>query len=166
MEKCPQIRLKVKNFLKAEKSGETGRVRKGGSKGRKEPSKKSRITCPKCTREVKPPLKKIDPGLRLRLSKEEITEKHSDVCGSCFDELNRAVSKGAKLRAEQLAKEKSRQFLWKERLKLVKQGREFMEQKAYAEAAASYEKIHKSCGDRVQGPPGKSGTRSLEVPGR
>ncbi len=99
--------------------------------------------CPRCGTPTKPPFKKIDAGLRLRLSKDGVTDLEQEVCPNCFADLEKIVSKGAKLRAEAIAKEKNRHVLWKGRLNVVRQGRQLLKQKAYAEAAVSYEKYIK-----------------------
>lgn len=63
-----------------------------------------------------------------------------EVCTACYNELTNLVSKGAKLRLEQQAREKNKHMLWKSRVNLVKQARQYMIQKAFSEAAVTYEK--------------------------
>ncbi len=53
------------------------------------------------------------------------------------------VSSGVQLRAEAKAKEHNRNMLWKNRVNLIKQARQFMESKSYSQAAVSYEKYVK-----------------------
>lgn len=96
--------------------------------------------CPKCGTQVSD-LLRVDPGLRLRIQEvlgaETLPE---EICPSCYKTLNQSVSRGAKLRAEQSAREQNKLILWKSRVNLVKQGRALMAQKSYSEAAVAFEK--------------------------
>lgn len=79
--------------------------------------------------------------MRLALSADSKGEQIPEAaCPSCYEELTRRVSKGVKLRMEAQAREQNRAVLWKSRVGLVKQARQLMHQKAYSEAAVSYEK--------------------------
>lgn len=79
--------------------------------------------------------------MRLALSSDSKGEQIPEsACPSCYEELTRRVSKGVKLRMEAQAREQNRAVLWKSRVGLVKQARQLMHQKAYSEAAVSYEK--------------------------
>ncbi len=113
------------------------------SASKKIEEEKSKVECPRCMKTVNPPLKSVDAGMRLRLGKEGLSDIPNEACSECFNEFDKMVSKGAKLRAEQVAKEKNRHFLWQSRLGVVKQARQLMKQKAYSEAALSYEKYIK-----------------------
>lgn len=84
---------------------------------------------------------KIEPGMRLALQGTVDPSQIPDsACPKCYDELTRSVSKGMKLRMEAQAREQNRAVLWKSRVNLIKQARSLMNQKAYSEAAVSYEK--------------------------
>ncbi len=97
-------------------------------------------TCPRCGSPAGS-LINVDAGMRLALQKDtEGGPLPSQVCSSCYAALTGAVSQGVKLRLEQQAKEKNRHMLWKSRVNLVKHARQMMIQKAYSEAAISYEK--------------------------
>jgi hypothetical protein len=96
--------------------------------------------CPRCGNPAAG-LVTVDTGMRLLLQKNpDVGELPSQVCQSCYSSLTGAVSQGVKLRLEQQAREKNRHMLWKSRVNLVKHARQMMLQKAYSEAAVSYEK--------------------------
>lgn len=107
-----------------------------------EPEKVESFDCPKCGSKT-PVLKKIEAGMRLSLTKEGILEYPVECCDICFREFERLVSKGAKLRAEAIARDQQRLYLWRNRTNMVKQGRQLMAQKVYSEAAIMYEKYLK-----------------------
>lgn len=67
----------------------------------------------------------------------------AQVCAACFEKLTRLVSSGVQLRAEAKAREHNRNMLWKNRVNLIKQARQYMDAKAYSQAAVSYEKYLK-----------------------
>ncbi len=62
------------------------------------------------------------------------------VCSGCIAELTSRMSQGLKLRMEKETREKNKLVLWKNRVNLIKQARNLMSQKAYSEAAVTYEK--------------------------
>jgi len=96
--------------------------------------------CPRCNNPAVS-LVTIDAGMRLLLEKNpESRGLPGQVCQSCYSALSGAVSQGVKLRLEQQAREKNRHMLWKSRVNLIKNARQMMAQKAYSEAAVSYEK--------------------------
>lgn len=97
----------------------------------------------KCARCQNPSavMMKIETGMRLGLDAAGKGEGlPSEVCPNCIQDLAQHVSEGAKLRAEMQAKQANRANMWANRVELIKQGRELMAQKAYAEAAVAYEK--------------------------
>jgi hypothetical protein len=96
-------------------------------------------TCPKCG-SPSTDLVDVDAGMRLILKSNGVSELPSQVCSACYNELTSQVSQGVKLRLEQQAKEKNRHMVWKSRVNLVKHARQMMLQKAFPEAAVSYEK--------------------------
>jgi hypothetical protein len=101
------------------------------------------ITCPRCGNPASG-LNPVESGMRLAL-KEGTAEAMTSplpaaVCKECYGELTGLVSQGAKLRMEQVARERNKHMLWKSRVNLVKQARQQMIQKAFSEAAVSYEK--------------------------
>ena len=98
------------------------------------------VTCPRCENKF-PELIKIDPGMRLRLQ-ETNNESHqlAEVCNGCFDQLKEEINQGAKLIAEENQKEQNKKMLWKNRVGYVKEARERMNLRSFAEAAVLYEK--------------------------
>jgi len=102
------------------------------------------VKCPRCQGEFEE-LIRIEAGLRLRITQVLDDENIPDeACGKCFNELRVNVSQGAKLRAEVNVKEHNKRVLWKNRVSLVKAGRERMSVKAFAEASVLYEKYIKT----------------------
>ncbi len=84
---------------------------------------------------------RLEPGLKLRLKEERsVNPVPNEVCHSCHQKLSKLVVKGAVLRSEAKAKEQNRLMLWRNRVALVKQGKQQLQQKAYSDAAVSYEK--------------------------
>lgn len=101
------------------------------------------ITCPYCGDTV-PTLRAIEPGMKLRLQEHaNINPAPDSVCDGCFKMMSKMVSKGAALRAEAQAKEQNRLMLWKNRVVLIKQAKQHVAQKNFADAAVSYEKYLK-----------------------
>lgn len=100
------------------------------------------LDCPRCGDKVIV-LHRVEAGMRLALQKENIHDVQNEVCDHCYSELERALSKGAKLRAEAIARDQQRLYLWKNRTNLIKQARALMSQKIYSEAAINYEKYLK-----------------------
>ncbi len=96
--------------------------------------------CPRCGSPAAQ-MVSVEAGMRLALEKlPNVGQLPAQVCSTCYSQLTGAVSQGVKLRLEQLAREKNRHMLWKSRVNLVKHARQMMIQKAYSEAAISYEK--------------------------
>src|SRR5438105_1033442 len=62
------------------------------------------------------------------------------ICASCYEGLTSQVSQGLKLRMERDSREKNKMMAWKNRVHLIKNARNLMNQKAYSEAAVQYEK--------------------------
>ncbi len=100
--------------------------------------------CPNCG-ENKSELIHLDVGTKLRLKETGAIEDAPDfLCESCLRNANKSMSQGAKLRAEQEAKEQNRIMLWKNRIGFVKQGRQLLAEKNYSDAAVSFEKYLRS----------------------
>jgi len=104
----------------------------------------SEKSCPKCgspTTELVP----LQTGLKVALQAtgQAAAIGGDSVCPSCYDGLTGLVSQGVKLRVEEEAKQKNKVMLWKNRINLVKQGRQHMQTKSFPEAAISYEKYLK-----------------------
>lgn len=98
-------------------------------------------SCPRCGSPTADELVSVDAGMRLALKNSGDEEAlPAQVCRSCYNEMSGLVSKGAKLRLDQQAREKNKHMLWKSRVNLVKQARQYMNQKAFSEAAVTYEK--------------------------
>lgn len=97
--------------------------------------------CPRCgaaAQELIP----VDTALKvaLKATGESSGPLPAFVCSGCHSELSGQVSQGMRLRMEEEQKEKNRLMLWKNRVSLIKQGRQLMSSKAYSEAAVAYEK--------------------------
>ncbi len=97
-------------------------------------------TCPKCGNAATDLIDVDDKTKSLFQKQAGLTVLPSKVCSSCYNSLTSHISQGAKLRIEQQAREKNRHMVWKSRVNLVKHARQMMNQKAYSEAAVSYEK--------------------------
>lgn len=95
--------------------------------------------CPRCGSE-NVDLSPVDTSLKVALSATGEGAVPTMVCANCLAELTSRVSQGLKLRMEKEAREKNKLMLWKSRVNLIKQARGLMAQKAYSEAAVSYEK--------------------------
>ena len=79
--------------------------------------------------------------MRLRIQETSPGENVPDeLCGSCYKSIVQTVSRGAKLRAEQVNREQNKLIMWKTRVTLVKQGRNAMARKSYSDAAINFEK--------------------------
>ncbi len=99
--------------------------------------------CPLCQSPAEN-LLKISAGMKVALEATgQASTLPAEVCDSCYDSLTGQVSKGVKLRVEEESKAKNKVMLWKNRVNLVKQGRQLMSQKAFTEAAISYQKYLK-----------------------
>lgn len=99
-------------------------------------------TCPRCG-SPSAELVGVDTGMRVIIQESGVDGADNlpaEVCSSCYNNLTSLVSKGARLRIEQQAREKNKHMLWKSRVNLVRQARQYMTQKAYSEAAVTYEK--------------------------
>ena len=97
-------------------------------------------SCPKCGKET-PDLITIDTGLRVALQATGGPQGlPPSVCATCYESLTSNVSQGVKLRIEKETRDKNKMMLWKGRVALVKQARALMGQKAFSEAAVTYEK--------------------------
>lgn len=97
-------------------------------------------TCPKCNNAATE-LIEIDAGTKTLIQKQAgITDIPVRLCSSCYNTLTAHVSHGTKLRIEQQAKEKNRHMVWKSRVNLIRHAQQMMAQKAYSDAAISYEK--------------------------
>ncbi len=98
------------------------------------------ISCPYCHDTV-PALIRVEAGMRLRLQENaNINPAPEQVCDGCYKMMAKLVSKGAALRAEASAKEQNRLMLWKNRVGLIKQAKQYLAQKNFADAAVSFEK--------------------------
>ena len=96
--------------------------------------------CSRCQSHVEN-LLKIDVGMRLALQASEFGEEIPDaVCPVCYSQLSSITSRGAKLRAEQSAREQNVKILWRNRIKVLKGARAKMKERKFTEAAVLYEK--------------------------
>jgi hypothetical protein len=96
--------------------------------------------CPKCGSGATN-LVDVDAGMKLILQQNGLASNlPGQVCASCYQALTGQVSQGVKLRIEKQHREKNRHLVWKSRVNLIKHARQMMAQKAYSEAAVSYEK--------------------------
>ncbi len=98
------------------------------------------ISCPYCHDTV-PSLVRIEAGMKLRLQQNaKITPVPKTVCDGCYKMMAKLVSMGAALRQEALTKEQNRLMLWRNRVGLIKQAKQNLAQKNFADAAVSFEK--------------------------
>lgn len=95
--------------------------------------------CPECNTPNTKVLK-VEAGLKLLLQQIGTTPLPTEACYNCIQRLTKLASKGAILRAGEEAKEQARHQLWRNRISLVKQGKQLMSSKLYTDAAVSYEK--------------------------
>lgn len=104
------------------------------------PSTEGIITCPYCHDTVSS-LSPIEPGMRLRMQQNAKLGPMPDaVCDGCHKMMAGMISQGATLRAEATAKVQNRLMLWKNRVGLIKQAKQQLSQKNFADAAVSFEK--------------------------
>lgn len=103
---------------------------------------KGNTQCPSCGQQD-PNLIKVDTGLKLILKHDGINSTPDEVCASCFKKLKKSASQGAQLRAREEARDMQRNDLWKNRTYYVRNGRTFMRQEDYSDAAICYEKYLK-----------------------
>lgn len=78
--------------------------------------------------------------MRVALTQAGETGLSDQVCSNCFEKLTGSANQGLKLRMERDVREKNKMVMWKNRVHLIKNARNLMSQKAYAEAAVQYEK--------------------------
>ena len=98
------------------------------------------IVCPYCGDNV-PGLVPVEAGMKLRLGKDaQVGTVPDEVCDGCMKILVKMVSKGAVLRSEQHQKEQNRLMLWRNRVQLVKQAKQYLSLKNFSDAAVAYEK--------------------------
>ncbi len=101
------------------------------------PAAKTCVVCGNPT----PELLRLDGGFKLRLRESGAPEPIPDqACASCFNKYSELISQGAQLRAKENAKQQQRMSMWRNRMNLIKQARQKMENKNFAEAAVLYEK--------------------------
>lgn len=100
------------------------------------------VNCPKCGQPATD-FVSVDKAMRAIIAKSGEADPNTippKVCKSCYSGLTGMVSKGARLRLEQKAREKNKHMLWKSRVNLVRQARQYMTDKAFSDAAVTYEK--------------------------
>lgn len=96
--------------------------------------------CPRCGKETED-LLPVKTGMKIALKTTQPGESSaSSVCANCYEDLSGKVSQGVKLRMEQETREKNKMMMWKNRVNLIKQARQQMQQRSYSNAAVSYEK--------------------------
>lgn len=100
-------------------------------------------SCPKCQAATET-LLPIDADFRGSLIQAGNSNVPDSVCQKCYDQFAGQFSQGARLRMERDNREKNKLLLWKGRVGLVKQARSLMEQRAFSEAAVTYEKYLKT----------------------
>lgn len=101
------------------------------------------VQCPRCGLQVSE-LHPVPADMLMKIQSmgESLPPQ---VCAGCLSDLKQMVSSnsGGVLIAQERAKEQHRMQLWKSRVSLIKKARLHMGQKAYSEAAISYEKYLK-----------------------
>ncbi len=125
-----------------------------------------KVACPRCGAQVSD-LVKVEAGLRLRIQEVGIEgNPFSEVCNNCFNEYRNTVSQGAKLRAEVNAREHNKSIMWKNRIQMLKNGKQRMDLKAYSEAAVFYERYLKAVEVAMDIEPGKIHPDYFKQPGK
>ncbi len=100
----------------------------------------SESSCPNC-QSPNVILLRVDSGLKLRLQEEgSLSNIPNEACEKCHIEFSKMISRNVTMRAESQAKEDSRLQLWRSRVNLVKQGKQYIQGRKFAEAAVAYEK--------------------------
>ncbi|MCB0377169.1 MAG: hypothetical protein KDD33_01625 [Bdellovibrionales bacterium] len=99
-------------------------------------------TCPMCGSNT-PNLNRIESGLRLALQEQGAESPPNEVCTPCLKKLRKESSKGNQLISKQKAKDEHKAKMWSYRFAFIKQGRNCLSQRNYAEAAVAYEKYIK-----------------------
>lgn len=96
--------------------------------------------CPRCGAESSE-LVRIDAGMRIALAEGGMArEVPSEACTNCISEFSKLVSQGARLRAQRKAREANQVALWRNRINVLKQGRTYLAQRLFVEAAIEFEK--------------------------
>ena len=96
--------------------------------------------CPRCNADAHE-LVRIDAGMRVALSEGgHGKDVPAEACTNCITEFSAMVSQGAKLRAQRKAREANQMALWRSRINVLKQGRTYLAQKLFVEAAIEFEK--------------------------
>lgn len=106
------------------------------------------IQCPRCQK-ITDHVQALSPDMRATLDKRSGETVPDQICMTCYRELtagevsNSGKAAGSALMASEKAKEQRKLMLWKSRVNLVKKARIRMTEKAFSEAAVSYEKYIK-----------------------
>lgn len=96
--------------------------------------------CPRCGTDSRE-LVRIDAGMRIALAEGGMAkEVPGEACTNCISEFSKMVSQGARLRAQRKAREANQVALWRNRINVLKQGRTFLAQRLFVEAAIEFEK--------------------------
>ncbi len=96
--------------------------------------------CPKCGADSRE-LVRIDAGMRIALAEGGMANQvPSEACTNCINEFSKLVSQGARLRAQRKAREANQVALWRNRINVLKQGRTYLSQRLFVEAAIEFEK--------------------------
>lgn len=96
--------------------------------------------CPRCGADSRE-LVRIDAGMRIALAEGGMAkEVPGEACTNCIQEFSKMVSQGARLRAQRKAREANQVALWRNRINVLKQGRTYLAQRLFVEAAIEFEK--------------------------
>ncbi|OQW52383.1 MAG: hypothetical protein A4S09_08485 [Proteobacteria bacterium SG_bin7] len=96
--------------------------------------------CPRCGTDSRE-LVRIDAGMRIALAEGGMAKEiPGEACTNCIGEFSKLVSQGARLRAQRKAREANQVALWRNRINVLKQGRTFLAQRLFVEAAIEFEK--------------------------
>ncbi|PWU13653.1 MAG: hypothetical protein C5B49_14315 [Bdellovibrio sp.] len=103
----------------------------------------SNVVCPRCGATVDN-LQQLDPQTVEQISERNREQVPPQICMSCYRSLvageSSTKSSGSALLAQERAREQRKLMLWKSRVSLIKKARACMNEKAFSEAAVSYEK--------------------------
>ena len=95
--------------------------------------------CPRCGTKVDQ-LQSVPAGVRAKIEEAGQEAVPPQVCANCFSQVVSAGAKGSIIAAREKAKENHKLMLWKSRVGMIRKARALMNEKAFSDAAVTYEK--------------------------
>ena len=99
----------------------------------------SEVQCPRCGTKVDQ-LQTVPSAVRAKIEASGQEAIPSQVCANCFAEVAGGASRGSLLANRAKAKENHTLMLWKSRVGMIRKARALMVDKAFSDAAVTYEK--------------------------